>query len=76
MITANIDVADGLANRAISKLSHVELGDQNRVLRFWLLFRNDVGVKARGKVTGYVNAKRIGREMLPINRRSATDPLN
>ncbi|GFY12136.1 hypothetical protein TNCV_3096901 [Trichonephila clavipes] len=31
VITANIDVADGLANGAVGKLSHVELYDQNRV---------------------------------------------
>ncbi|GFY64464.1 ATP-dependent DNA helicase [Trichonephila inaurata madagascariensis] len=76
MITANIEVADNLANRAVGKLSHVELGEQNRALRVWLLFPNGVDVKARGKVTGYVTAKGIGREMFPFNCRSATDPLN
>ncbi|GFR17260.1 hypothetical protein TNCT_318091 [Trichonephila clavata] len=64
MINANIDVEDGLAN-----VSHIELGDQNRVLRF--LFPSGVGVKARGKVAGYANAKEITIEMVPINRRSA-----
>ncbi|GFX84640.1 ATP-dependent DNA helicase [Trichonephila clavipes] len=58
------------------KLSHVELYYQNRVLRVWFLFPNGAGVKARGKVAGYANAKGIGREMVPINRRSATVPLN
>ncbi|GFY56650.1 hypothetical protein TNIN_63581 [Trichonephila inaurata madagascariensis] len=75
MITANIDVAGGLANGAVGKLSHFELDDQNRVLRVWLLFPNGVGVKARGKVAGYANAKGIGRGMVTINRRSATVPL-
>ncbi|GFY55932.1 uncharacterized protein TNIN_148061 [Trichonephila inaurata madagascariensis] len=56
MITANIDVADGLANGTLGKL----VGKSN-----WLL-----------KVAGYANAKGIGREMVPINRRSATVPLN
>ncbi|GFX13840.1 ATP-dependent DNA helicase [Trichonephila clavipes] len=74
LIIANIDVADGLANGAVDKLSYVELGDQNRVLWLWLLFPNSVGVKARGKVTGYANG--IGREMVPINRRFATIPPN
>ncbi|GFY34098.1 uncharacterized protein TNCV_4983011 [Trichonephila clavipes] len=38
--------------------------------------KNGVGVKARGKVAGYANAKGIGRKKAPINRRSATVPLN
>ncbi|GFT81007.1 hypothetical protein TNCV_1935551 [Trichonephila clavipes] len=76
MITANNDVADGLANGAVGKLSHFELDDQNRVLWFWLLFPNGVGVKARGKVVGYANAKGIGREMFHINRKFVTVPLN
>ncbi|GFY57155.1 ATP-dependent DNA helicase [Trichonephila inaurata madagascariensis] len=76
MITANIDVADGLANGDLSKLSHFALDDQNRALRVWLLFPNGVGVKVRGKVVGYANAKGIGGEMAPINRRYATVPLN
>ncbi|GFU64102.1 hypothetical protein TNCV_4392761 [Trichonephila clavipes] len=58
------------------RLSHVELDDQNGVLRVWLLFPYDVGVKARGKVASYANAKGIGRGMVPINRRSATGHLN
>ncbi|GFS97424.1 hypothetical protein TNCV_733561 [Trichonephila clavipes] len=33
VITANIDVADGLANEAFGKLSHFEFDDQNRVLQ-------------------------------------------
>ncbi|GFX66832.1 uncharacterized protein TNCV_3049301 [Trichonephila clavipes] len=45
MIAANINVADGLANGAVGKLSHVELRDQNRVLRVWFSFPNGVGVK-------------------------------
>ncbi|GFS75815.1 ATP-dependent DNA helicase [Trichonephila clavipes] len=65
---------NGFANGAV--LSCVELGDQNRVLRDWLPFPNGIGVKARGKVAGYANTKRIGREMVPINHRSATVPLN
>ncbi|GFU39527.1 uncharacterized protein TNCV_857251 [Trichonephila clavipes] len=36
----------------------------------------DNGAVARGKVAGYANAKGIGREMVPINRRSATILLN
>ncbi|GFY20537.1 ATP-dependent DNA helicase [Trichonephila clavipes] len=76
LITANIDVADGLANGTVGKLSHFELDDQNRFLGDWLLFPNGVGVKARGKVAGYGNAKGIGREVVPINRRSETVPLN
>ncbi|GFX37425.1 retrovirus-related Pol polyprotein from transposon TNT 1-94 [Trichonephila clavipes] len=44
-----IDVAGGLANGAVDKLSHFELDDQN-----------GVGVKARGKVAGYANRKRNG----------------
>ncbi|GFY73994.1 uncharacterized protein TNIN_282321 [Trichonephila inaurata madagascariensis] len=72
MITANIDAADGLGNRAVGKFSHFKLNDQNRVLQVWLLFPNGVGVKARGKVAGYANEKGIGREMFPINHRSAT----
>ncbi|GFY71206.1 ATP-dependent DNA helicase [Trichonephila inaurata madagascariensis] len=71
-----MDVADGLTNGAVGKLSHVELGDQNRVLRVWLLFPNGAGAKARGKVAGYANSKGISREMVPINGRSATVPLN
>ncbi|GFX46618.1 ATP-dependent DNA helicase [Trichonephila clavipes] len=71
MITANIDFADGLANGAVGKLSHFELDDQNRVLLVWLIFPNGVSVKAREKVSGYANAKGIGREIIPINRRSA-----
>ncbi|GFY58739.1 hypothetical protein TNIN_31261 [Trichonephila inaurata madagascariensis] len=57
MITAIIDVADGLSIGAAGKLTLVELGDQNRVLRVWILFPNGVGVKAQGKVTGYANSK-------------------
>ncbi|GFS84941.1 ATP-dependent DNA helicase [Trichonephila clavipes] len=76
MITAKIDVTESIANGAVCKLSHFELGDQNRILRVWLIFPNGVGVKARVKVAGYGNAKGIGREMFPINRRSATAPLN
>ncbi|CAH0404103.1 unnamed protein product [Chilo suppressalis] len=76
MITTNIDVADGLANGAVGKLSYVELDPQNKVLRVWLLFPKGVGVKARGKVAGYANSKRISREFVPLNRRSATVPLN
>ncbi|GFS57535.1 uncharacterized protein TNCV_1401971 [Trichonephila clavipes] len=48
MITATIDVVDGLADGVVGKLSHVELSNQNRVLQ----------------------------EMVPINRKSATAPLN
>ncbi|GFT01523.1 hypothetical protein TNCV_270251 [Trichonephila clavipes] len=40
------------------------------------VFPNGDGVKARGKVAGYANANRIGRQMIPLNRRSATVPLN
>ncbi|GFW82488.1 ATP-dependent DNA helicase [Trichonephila clavipes] len=76
MIIATIDVANGLANGTVGKLSHFELDDQNRVLRVWLLFTNCVGVKARGKMAGYANAKGIIREMVPINSRSATVPIN
>ncbi|GFY68749.1 hypothetical protein TNIN_298181 [Trichonephila inaurata madagascariensis] len=81
MITPNINVADGLANEAAGKLSRVELGDQNRVLLVWLLFPNGVkvkprDVKARGKVDVYANAKGISREMVPINCRFTTVPLN
>ncbi|GFW56841.1 ATP-dependent DNA helicase [Trichonephila clavipes] len=76
MITANIDVAIVLTNSAVGKFSHVELDDQNTVLRVLLLFPNRVGVKARGKVAGYANAKGIRREMVHINRRSATVSLN
>ncbi|GFX38942.1 ATP-dependent DNA helicase [Trichonephila clavipes] len=76
MITANIDVADGLASGAVGKLSHGELDDQNRVLRVWLLLPNGGGVEAQGKMVGYANAKGIGREMVPINRRSETVHLN
>ncbi|GFY56719.1 uncharacterized protein TNIN_319161 [Trichonephila inaurata madagascariensis] len=76
MITVNIDIIDGLANEAVSKLSHIELDDQNRVLRDDLLFPNGVGVKTRGKVAGYANAEEIGRVMVKFNRRSATVPLN
>ncbi|GFX06513.1 hypothetical protein TNCV_3017471 [Trichonephila clavipes] len=53
-------------------VSHVKLDDQDRVLGVWFLFLNGVGVKARGKVTGYANPKGIGREMLPLTRSSAT----
>ncbi|GFY38809.1 hypothetical protein TNIN_64661 [Trichonephila inaurata madagascariensis] len=61
---------------AVGKLSHV-VGDQNRVLRgFGSYFPKNVGVKTRGKVSGYAKAKGIVREMVPINRRSATIPLN
>ncbi|GFW69771.1 hypothetical protein TNCV_1884151 [Trichonephila clavipes] len=81
IVTPNINVADGLANAAVSKLSRVELGNQNRVLLVWLPFPNGVkvkarDVKARGKVDGYANAKGISREMAPINRRFTTVPLN
>ncbi|GFY26303.1 THAP-type domain-containing protein [Trichonephila clavipes] len=76
IIAANIDVTDGLANEIVSKLSLVELDDQNRVLRVWLLFPKGVRVKARGKMAGCANAKGIGREMVPINRRPATLRLN
>ncbi|GFV64222.1 ATP-dependent DNA helicase [Trichonephila clavipes] len=76
MINANIGVADGLANWAEGKLPHVQLGDQSRVLRVWLLFSNSVNVDARGKVAGYANVRGIGREMIPINHRFATVPLN
>ncbi|GFT00045.1 hypothetical protein TNCV_420681 [Trichonephila clavipes] len=68
MITANIDVADGLAIGAVGKFSDFELQDKNRVLRVWLLFPSGVGVNAGGKVAGYANAKGIGTEMVPINR--------
>ena len=44
-----IDVANGLANGTVGKLSYVELNTQNEVLRVWLLFPKGVGVKARGK---------------------------
>ncbi|GFY76126.1 serine-enriched protein [Trichonephila inaurata madagascariensis] len=44
----------------VGKFSHVEFSDQNRILRVCLLFPNGVGVKARGKVSGYANAKGIG----------------
>ncbi|GFU66055.1 hypothetical protein TNCV_1116671 [Trichonephila clavipes] len=60
IITVNIDIADGLAIGTLDKLSLVEFGDQNRVLFFWLQFPNGLGVKARGIVAGYTNAKRIG----------------
>ncbi|GFY47240.1 ATP-dependent DNA helicase [Trichonephila inaurata madagascariensis] len=76
MITTNIDIADGLANGAVGKLSHFVLDDQNRVMRVWLLFPNGDGVKVLGKVVGYANAKGIGTEMDSINRKSATVPLN
>ncbi|GFW18100.1 ATP-dependent DNA helicase [Trichonephila clavipes] len=73
MITTNIDVADGLDNGAVGKLLHFVLDDQNRVMRVCVvpIFNGD-GVKARGKVIGYANAKGIGREMNYINPRSAT----
>ncbi|GFY43940.1 hypothetical protein TNIN_462361 [Trichonephila inaurata madagascariensis] len=75
MITENINVADGLANGALDKLTHIEFDDNSRALEVWLLFPNGVGVKDRGKLAGYVNQKEIGREMVPINRRSATVPV-
>ncbi|GFY66187.1 ATP-dependent DNA helicase [Trichonephila inaurata madagascariensis] len=74
MITANIDVADGLTDVAVGKLSHVELSNQNRVMQVWLLFPSGVGVKARGKVPNYANVKGIDTEMVSVNRRSATVP--
>ncbi|GFY57970.1 ATP-dependent DNA helicase [Trichonephila inaurata madagascariensis] len=76
MTTANIDIAEGLVNGAVAKLSHFELDELNIDLQVWLLFPNNVGVKARRKVAGYASAKEIGREMVPINHRSATAPLN
>ncbi|GFS36908.1 ATP-dependent DNA helicase [Trichonephila inaurata madagascariensis] len=75
-ITANIDVADGLANGAVGKLSHFEFDDQIRVLRVCLLFPNAVGVKAREKVAGYVNAIGICIERVLINRRSANKSIH
>ncbi|GFV78957.1 hypothetical protein TNCV_4347161 [Trichonephila clavipes] len=75
MLTANIEATDGLANAAVGKLSYFQLDDQ-KSLRVWLIFLNGFGVKAREKVAGYANAKGIGREMVPINRRSATAILN
>lgn len=76
MITTNIDVADGLANGAVGKLIHVELGVDDRILRVWLHFPNGVGVKARAKTAGYANSKGIDNTAVPINRRTATIPLN
>lgn len=74
MITTNIDVADGLANGAVGKLIHVELGFDDRILRVWLHFPNGVGVKARAKTAGYANSKGIDNTAVPINRRTATIP--
>ncbi|GFY37334.1 hypothetical protein TNIN_33331 [Trichonephila inaurata madagascariensis] len=71
MITTNIDFEEGLANGVVGKLSHIELGDQNRALRAWLLFPNGISVKVRGKVAGCTNSKRISTEMVHINRGSA-----
>ncbi|GFT07290.1 hypothetical protein TNCV_1417041 [Trichonephila clavipes] len=38
VITANIDVTDGLANDAVGKLIHVETNDEGLVKTIWLEF--------------------------------------
>ncbi|GFY73531.1 hypothetical protein TNIN_31071 [Trichonephila inaurata madagascariensis] len=49
MITENINVADGLANGAAGKLSHIELDIQNRVLGVGSYFQTALVIKHEEK---------------------------
>lgn len=88
MITTNIDVSDGLANRAIAYLKYIEYDDallidqidntEPAVKRLWLDFAENskIGRKTKLRAQNFVQRHNILKILVHIARRSATIHLN
>ncbi|GFQ91635.1 hypothetical protein TNCT_309601 [Trichonephila clavata] len=70
-------MSDGLANRAVSKLIHIEYSEDRDVKVVWLEFPDSqkIGQKIKKNVAGHVAAIKISKTAVPIGRRSSTISL-
>ena len=77
VITANIDVSDGLCNGLVGKLVHIDYGDDNNVCRVWFEFRGSekIGQKKRKKSGNLRVKSRVSNLAVPIELRTASIPL-
>lgn len=76
ILTANIDVADGLANRTIEKLVHFDRNDNDSI---WLLFlecKEKVGAVVRSAARSFMIEHNIDSYSILIFRRNATIYFN
>lgn len=61
ILNINIDVVDGLANRAVGKLCHIDSDQNGEISTVWLIFSNKVGRKLQKKYAGYIAHCNIDR---------------
>ncbi|KAJ8680825.1 hypothetical protein QAD02_016612 [Eretmocerus hayati] len=74
MITTNIDVADGLTNGSVGKLSEITFDVTDGAKFLWLEFPGcqKIGAEARRKTANYALQHGISRTAVLIGKRTTT----